>query len=97
MPASRSRLGRLPAERELRLFAPSGELRDGCEVRATGIPIPDVGREELPERLPRSWARVKTVGTVHRRRLRHLRAGGWNRGVFLLRWAIGLCNTGGQF
>jgi hypothetical protein len=48
------------------LLAPFGKLRDGDEVRAAGVPVPDVGREEFPKALARGFRaeknRVQLVG-----------------------------------
>jgi len=38
-------------ESQLVALAPGGKLRDGDEVRLARVPVPDVGREELPEAL----------------------------------------------
>lgn len=34
---------------ELLLFAPGRKLRDGDEIRAARVPVPDVGCKEFPE------------------------------------------------
>ena len=59
-------------ESDASALAPLGEASDGREVGEAGVPVPDVGGEELPE------APLRALGGGEERRRRRM-ARGWGR------------------